>query len=68
MNMETDELRTVVSLVSEELFTLFRSSEGQRHCYILGQLYDYVKLRSITVDPLTGRRHTTENNGILFQL
>lgn len=48
-----DDLRSVVALTNEELFTLFQPIQGKGHCYLLKRLYDYIRIRAITVNPLT---------------
>lgn len=60
-DMTTEQLRTVVSLVDEELFTLFHRSKERRRCSLLETLYDYIKIRGIAFNPMNDNRPFTRH-------
>lgn len=55
-----DDLRTVVVLTNqEEFFTLLQypritRNRGKGHCFLLERLYDFIRIRAITNNPVTG--------------
>lgn len=61
-NYTDEDLRTVLALVNQDYYTLFRRYSIRRYgkgiCYLARNLYNYIRVYVLTYDPLTGVEHT----------
>ena len=71
--LDDDVLRTMVSLVDDELFTLFRdhrrdanNENDKRHCHLLKSLFDYIKVQAIAVEPITRRPYSVDERMMIL--
>jgi hypothetical protein len=58
--ISTEKLRSIVGILDEDLFTLFRASNGRRYCHLLQELFQYIKVSAIAVEPRTRRPYTRD--------
>ena len=70
-NYSDDDLRTVLKLVGEEYYTIFirRSMRNNRrsNCYLARNLYNYIRARVLTYDPLTGVELTDRQRASIIE-
>lgn len=70
---DEDELRTMVSILNDDLFTLFRdhrtdpsNPNDKRYCHLLKELFEYIRAHAISVEPITRRPYTTNERRMII--